>query len=564
MRITDKIDLLYPDGRAKKYAERRRKEQRELPQEYLDDLEAYRTAVQLLPRQPEAVMNLMREFSDDIPTLEYRLDCLEDYLRESRLADVLRPIIRRLSDNNTALGELRGEADSFMEIHLRMQQLSEFISCVEDVKKLWDRIGKGLRSQAMKGLFGYFSALDRDPAYAEMKEELAALSQTFSHTVRSVRIGINFDHRMIPVSCGLIEVSDDKVYPRSGILDKLIFRGGKGREQFIGEEHINAEVQNLAPDLDTALFKALGKYTREFAQRIADALNSRRQFFLEDIGTLEHQLDFYEGAARMIRYVRSRGLEMCRPGLLPAEARCTEAEGLFDLLLFRQTANADSSARGEELVVTNSLTLGSRARFMLVTGVNAGGKTTFARAFGMCRLLAQCGLYVPAAKARLSVCDHIYTHFPKEETAGINTSRFTEEVRQLAVICGSITPFSAVIMNESLQSTTPEECLDIAGKHLEIMAAAGTSGMYVTHLNSLYDKADGINRKNYPSRIGSLVAEADCDTGRRSYRLTERPPLPRSMAEAVYEKYGARLSDVIDRVRQTAAAASEDTEKAVI
>ena len=54
MRITDKIDLLYPSGEARVYAEERRKAQSELPQAHLEDLEAYRTAVQLLPLEPEA------------------------------------------------------------------------------------------------------------------------------------------------------------------------------------------------------------------------------------------------------------------------------------------------------------------------------------------------------------------------------------------------------------------------------------------------------------------------------------------------------------------------------
>ena len=561
MKITDKADLLYPDAKAKEYGEKRRRENASLPQSFLNDLEAYRTAVQLLPSQPDTVMNLMREFSDHIPTLNYRLDCLEDHLNEPRLSDQLRPIMRRLSDNNTATAQLRGKADSFMEINLRMQQLTEFVSCVEDIGKLWTKIEKRIKSDAVKGLFAAFLSLNEDKDYQEMKQELSALSEIFSHTVRSVRIGINFAHGMIPESCGLIEVSDDKIYPRSGILDKLIFRTFEGKEQFIGEEHTNSALHDLPPDMDTALFKSLSKYTREFAQRISDALSARRKLFLEDITLLEHQLDLYEGAARMVKYVRSRGLQMCRPKLLPADFRKAEITGLFDPLLFRQTANADYTASGEKLVVTNSLTLDGTARFKLVTGVNAGGKTTFARAFGMCRLLAQCGLYVHASSAELSVCDHIYTHFPQEETAGINTSRFTEEVRQLAEICDCITPRSAVIMNESLQSTTPEECIEIAAIHLEILAASGVSGLYVTHLNSLYKKVQEINERNYPTKIGSLVSLPDEATGKSTYRLAERPPLQQSMAAAIFARYGAKLKGAAERA---AANITVDTERSSV
>lgn len=545
MRITDSVDLLYPDKDAAIAAAERRKQRASLPQWYIDDLEAYRTAVQLSPAEPDLVMNLMREFSCDIPTLDYRLDCLEDHLREPRLSDELKGIMRRLSDNNAGLDRICGKANSFMEIHLRREELKDFISCVEDMKTLWSKCRKKVTSQAMISLFECFEKLDTSDDYLTMKSELASLDEAFSKTIRSVKIGINFTHDMIPESCGIIETSDDKIYPKGSILDKLIFKTYKGHDQFEGEEHTNSALKNLAPDLDTALFKALAKYTDEFAQRIADALKSRRRLFFSDIGVIEHQLGMYESAARLITYVRSRGLAMCRPKLLPAERREARISGMFDLVFFRQAANADHESRGEQLVVTNDVTLGERGRFMLVTGVNNGGKTTFARAYGMCRLLAQCGMYVPAESAELSLCDHIFTHFPKEETVGINTSRFTEEIKQLAVICRTATPYSTVIMNESLQSTTPNECLEIADAHLEMLAAAGVSGMYVTHLNTLYERAQEINQKGYSTMISSLVAEADEATGRQLYKLRERPPLRESLAAQIFAQYGASLSEIV-------------------
>ena len=79
------------------------------------------------------------------------------------------------------------------------------------------------------------------------------------------------------------------------------------------------------------------------------------------------------------------------------------------------------------------------------------------------------------------------------------------------------------------------------------MAAAGVTGLYVTHLNSLYKRFGEINGKGYPTKLGSLVSVPDEVTGQSTYRMTERPPLPQSMAAAVYMKYGAKLEEVVKR-----------------
>ena len=72
------------------------------------------------------------------------------------------------------------------------------------------------------------------------------------------------------------------------------------------------------------------------------------------------------------------------------------------------------------------------ARFYMVTGANNGGKKPLSqRAVGVCHLMAQMGLYVPAESAEISPADYIFTHFPKEEAVGINSSRFTTEIKEL-------------------------------------------------------------------------------------------------------------------------------------
>ncbi|MFR5120775.1 MAG: MutS-related protein [Ruminococcus sp.] len=58
---------------------------------------------------------------------------------------------------------------------------------------------------------------------------------------------------------------------------------------------------------------------------------------------------------------------------------------------------------------------GDSEGFYVLTGANNGGKTTFLRAVGLCQIMAQTGLYVPASYCEISLLDYIYTQFPQEE-----------------------------------------------------------------------------------------------------------------------------------------------------
>ncbi len=549
MKITDKVNLFYPNAEKQKYAYDRRIALTGYPCDYIENLEASRVALMLLPQNPDRVLSLMLELNDDIETLDYRIDCLEDFIHQPKLGDTFRKIIRKLSDNNNELEAGESAPNSFMELKLRMDELQVYLDCIDEINFFYEKNRRTIRSKAMTDLFEFFASLPETDEFAAVRSNLSELREIFSKTVRSVKVGINFTHDMTPDVCGILEVSSKKIYPKGNVLDRLIFKTYEGFEQFEGEEHKNTATRNQPSDMDTALFKELDRYTKDFTRRIANAIKGYHELFFTDIYELEHQLDYYDGAVSFISFVRSRGLEMARPRLTPKNERRLSLANAFDLCFFRQAAMADFKKLGDELIVRNDIDV-TDEQFYLITGANNGGKTTFARGVGLCQLLAQIGMYVPADFAEISPVDFIFTHFPKEEEVGIDSSRFTTEIKQLKDICDRITPHSMIIMNESIQSTTPDECVEIAAWHLEIMAAVGLRGMYVTHLNRLYDRSMEINDKNYPTKIGSLVMAVDEQTGKRLYKVEKRPPSAGSMAYTIYDIFGAKLEDVRKRLEE--------------
>lgn len=544
MRITDHIDLFYPDGMAKSYASERRKAIRNSGSMFINDLQLDNLKRLITLVGSEQFMLLAEEFSDDIPTIEYRLDCLEDFLNNPELAQTFRPIISELSGRRLDKEMEDNDVNAFYEIKDRMDEMSSFLDSIRAINKVYKRIQHSLRSTAMKNLFDFFANLPESEEFKNISDNLSELKDTFSKTIRSVKIGINFDGNMIPDSAGIIEISHDKIYPKGNIIERIVFGTFADKEKFSGEEHLNSLTRRTPVNIDTALFRELSDYTKEFAKRVVSALDSYRTSFFTDISELEQQLNYYEGAAAFIQSVRVRGMPMCRPKLLPKNHRSLKLKGIYDLNFYRQLVGEDARAILSDKIVTNDIDMDNSARFYMITGANNGGKTTFARAVGLCQVMAQAGLYVPAESAEIAICDNLFTHFPRDEIIGIDTSRFTMEIKELKSIVKNMSCYSMVILNESLQSTTPEDCMSIASIHLELIATAGVRGLYVTHLTGLYDKLADINAKDLPTKLDSLVSLADKEDGKRLYKILRQPCSGESLAFSIYRKFGATFDDI--------------------
>jgi DNA mismatch repair ATPase MutS len=186
----------------------------------------------------------------------------------------------------------------------------------------------------------------------------------------------------------------------------------------------------------------------------------------------------------------------------------------------------------------------------ILTGANNGGKTTFARAVGVCQILAQAGLYVPAQECSISLCDYVFTHFPKEEQLGIDASKFTSEIKDFKTISEKITENSILLMNESIQSTTPNECVGVAKELLNVFCIIGVRGIFVTHLIDIADYMDSINANEYnKSKISSLVMTVDESTGQRLYKISKELPDRTSHSVNILSKYGISVDEIIRRNR---------------
>jgi len=140
----------------------------------------------------------------------------------------------------------------------------------------------------------------------------------------------------------------------------------------------------------------------------------------------------------------------------------------------------------DQQFVTNDCTLDSNANIWLLTGPNMAGKSTFLRQNAHLVILAQAGLYVPAAKAEIGIADRIFSRVGASDDLARGQSTFMVEMVETAAILNQSTERSLVILDEIGRGTATWDGLAIAWSCLEYLHnKIGCRTLFATHYHEL-------------------------------------------------------------------------------
>jgi DNA mismatch repair protein MutS len=147
--------------------------------------------------------------------------------------------------------------------------------------------------------------------------------------------------------------------------------------------------------------------------------------------------------------------------------------------------------------VPNDCRLDAAERILVLTGPNMAGKSTFLRQIALLALLAQVGSFVPAARARIGVCDRIFTRIGAQDDLSGGLSTFMVEMAETAAILRQATGRSLVILDEIGRGTSTYDGMSIAQavvEHLHEAPHLNCRTLFATHYHELTVLAERLPR----------------------------------------------------------------------
>ena len=211
--------------------------------------------------------------------------------------------------------------------------------------------------------------------------------------------------------------------------------------------------------------------------------------------------------------------------------------------------------------VANDISMDKKNRFLLITGPNMGGKSTYLRTAALTSILAQSGSYVPAESARLGLVDRIFTRVGASDDLKRGRSTFMMEMIEVAHILRKASNNSLVLLDEIGRGTSTFDGLSIAWSVTEdICTRLQCRTLFATHYHQLIGLENEIPLlKNIHVQVsqsgGKLkflhtVADGSCDDS-YGIQVAALAGLPRSVVERATDllqflekqAYGAKAGD---------------------
>ncbi|PIK47411.1 putative mutS protein-like 4 [Apostichopus japonicus] len=199
--------------------------------------------------------------------------------------------------------------------------------------------------------------------------------------------------------------------------------------------------------------------------------------------------------------------------------------------------------------VPNDTCATAESNFIIITGPNMGGKSTYLKQVALLHVMAQIGCYVSAEFASFRLCDQIFSRIGCDDDIETNASTFMLEMREVNYIVQNCTHSSLVIIDELGRGTSNEEGVGICHAVCEYLISIRAFTFFVTHfmeitnLDALYP-----NVENYHFEVEHGSGDSE-SSGKLSYTHF----LTRGRTQE--EQYGIKLAELSSLPREIVAEA---------
>lgn len=135
--------------------------------------------------------------------------------------------------------------------------------------------------------------------------------------------------------------------------------------------------------------------------------------------------------------------------------------------------------------VPHDVDLNEATRGMMIYGPNSAGKSAIMKAMGLCLIMAQCGLYVPAEEFEYNVFTALYTRISGQDNLFKGHSSFMVEMNELRTILKKADRRSMVLGDEISRGSETTSGTAIVASAIIKLSKIGAKFLFSSHLHDL-------------------------------------------------------------------------------
>lgn len=137
--------------------------------------------------------------------------------------------------------------------------------------------------------------------------------------------------------------------------------------------------------------------------------------------------------------------------------------------------------RNDDKFTPNDCIINATSSFIVITGPNMAGKSTYIRQVALAVILAQVGSFVPAEKAHIGIITQLFSRIGASDDLARGQSTFMVEMCETAYICNTANERSLVILDEIGRGTSTYDGIAIAWAVAEFLIKKNAKTLFATH-----------------------------------------------------------------------------------
>lgn len=194
--------------------------------------------------------------------------------------------------------------------------------------------------------------------------------------------------------------------------------------------------------------------------------------------------------------------------------------------------------------IENNISFTKDKNFVILTGPNMAGKSTYMKQIALICIMAQMGMYVPASYANICIIDKFLTRIGASDDIITGQSTFMLEMSEVSSIINNATKNSLIILDEVGRGTSTYDGLALASSiSTYIHDKIGAKTIFATHYHELNEL-----EQNYDRIVNYRI-----DVQEKNGKIIFLRTISRGAADKSYGNYVAKLAGLPQEILKNSA-----------